>query len=262
MHVKTGIVHSHLKPTLGIVDPDNTRTQPPMVAASTGVDILINTIESYTALPYTQRPRSEQPNQRPLHQGANPLTDLWCLQMMRVIEEHLVRAVEDPEDDEARSMVLMVVSLGKIGFGYAGCHLPHALSYPIAGMVRDYRPEGYPVDYPMVPHGIAVVVTGPATVRFTAPECPEKHLQAAEALGADISGVKPRDAGKILADRIIYFMERLNMPNGLSAIGYNRNDIPQLVQGALPQQRLLRLSPRPVGPEELAQIFEDAMVYW
>ena len=57
-------------------------------------------------------------------------------------------------------------------------------------------------------------------------------------------------------------MKRLNIPNGLSAIGYSREDIPQLVEGTLPQHRVIKLSPRPVGPEELTLIFEDAMVYW
>ena len=129
-------------------------------------------------------------------------------------------------------------------------------------MVRQYRAEGYPDDHPLVPHGMAVVLNAPAAFRFTGPACPERHLKAAATLGADISGAKLEDAGKILADRVIEIMKRLNIPNGLSAIGYCREDIPQLVQGTLPQHRVIKLSPRSVGPEELAQIFEDAMVYW
>jgi len=52
------------------------------------------------------------------------------------------------------------------------------------------------------------------------------------------------------------------MPNGLSGIGFTRDDIPRLVKGTLPQHRVIKLSPRPVGEEELIRIFEDAMVYW
>jgi alcohol dehydrogenase class IV len=109
---------------------------------------------------------------------------------------------------------------------------------------------------------MAVVLNAPAAFRFTAPACPERHLRAAEALGADVTRAKPEEAGRILSGRIIEIMRRLKIPNGLSAIGYTKGDIPKLVEGTLPQHRVIKLSPRPVEREDLAQVFEDAMVYW
>ena len=262
MHAKTGIADIRLKPMLGVLDPDNTRTQPPAVAASTGLDVLTHAAESYTALPYNQRSKPERPLLRPAYQGSNPISDTWSLQALRLVAEFLVRAVEDPTDDEARGMMMLAASYAGIGFGNAGTQLAHGMSYPVSGMVRDYNPEGYNVDYPIVPHGTAVVVVAPAVFRFTVSGCPARHLDAAEALGVDVAHAQPADAGKILADRIIAFMQRLNMPNGLSAIGYTRDDIPALVEGTLPQQRVVKLSPRPAGREELHEIFEDAMTCW
>ncbi len=262
LHAKTGIAHRRLKPTLGIVDPDNTRTLPPVVAASTGLDVLTHAIESYTAMPYDKRPRPEKPILRPAYQGSNPVSDIWSLQTMRMVSQYLIRAVEDPSDDEARAMMVLAASFAGMGFGSAGVTLPHGMSYPVSGMVRDYRAEGYPKDHPMVPHGMAVVLNAPAAFRFTAPACPERHLQAAEALGADISKARLQDAGRIVAGQIIQFMKRLHIPNGLKAVGYTKDDIPKLVEGTLPQHRVIKPSPRPVGPEELAKIFEDAMAYW
>jgi hydroxyacid-oxoacid transhydrogenase len=262
LHAKTGIAHRRLKPTLGIVDPENTRTLPPMVAASTGLDVLTHAVESYTAMPFDRRPRPEKPVLRPAYQGSNPVSDIWSLQAMRMVSRFLIRAVENPGDDEARAMMLLAASFAGVGFGNAGVTLPHGMSYPVSGMVRGYRAEGYPDDHPMVPHGMAVVLNAPAAFRFTAPACPERHLQAAEALGADVSKAKLQEAGRIVSDRVIQFMKRLNIPNGLSAVGYTKADIPKLVEGTLPQHRVIKLSPRPVGPEELAQIFEDAMAYW
>ena len=84
----------------------------------------------------------------------------------------------------------------------------------------------------------------------------------AEALGVDISGARTEDAGKILADRITWFMERLKTPNGLRALGYLSSDIPKLVEGTLPQHRVTKLSPRAAGTDELAGLFEEAMVGW
>jgi hydroxyacid-oxoacid transhydrogenase len=262
MHAKTGIAHRQLKPTLGLIDPENTRTMPPLVAASTGMDVFVHALESYTVMPYTDRQRPERPLLRPAYQGANPISDVWSAQAARMAARYLPRAVEDPNDDEARAQMALAASFAGIGFGTAGLHLPHGMSYPVAGMVRDYRPPGYEVDGPLVPHGIAVALGAPAAFRFTGPACPERHLQAAEMLGADVSHAKPEDAGDILADRLIGFMRRLGLPNGLSAVGYTRDDIPALVQGTLPQHRVIKLSPRPVGEEELAMLFEQSMTIW
>jgi len=262
MHAKTGIAHRRLKPTLGIVDPENTRTMPPMLAASTGLDVLTHAIESYTAMPFDKRPRPERPLLRPAYQGSNPISDLWSLQAMRMLSGHLIKAVEDPSNDEARGVMMLAASFAGIGFGNAGVTVPHGMSYPVSGMVKEYVPEGYPQDHPIVPHGMAVVLNAPAAFRFTAPACPEKHLQAAEAIGADISQATLEDAGKILSDRVIEIMKRLNLPNGLSGIGFSREDIPKLVEGTLPQHRVIKLSPRPVEAEDLTKIFEDAMMYW
>src|SRR5205814_9551660 len=111
-------------------------------------------------------------------------------------------------------------------------------SYPVAGLVRDYRPPGYHVDHPMIPHGMSVILNTPAVVRFTAPACPERHLRAAKALGADVAKADPADAGTILAERVIAFIRQLNVPNGLAAVGYTEADIPALVLGTLPQHRV------------------------
>ncbi len=104
LHAKTGIAHRRLKPTLGIVDPENTRTVPAAVAASTGLDVLSHAIESYTALPFLQRPRPERPIMRPAYQGSNPISDLWSLEALRLVAAYLKRAVADPADDEARGV--------------------------------------------------------------------------------------------------------------------------------------------------------------
>lgn len=260
--VKTGIAHRHLKPTLGIVDADNTRTMPPMVAASTGLDVLSHALESYTALPFDQRPMPGRPIQRPAYQGANPISDIWALRALELMSEFLPRAVADTSDDEARGQMLMAATMAGIGFGNAGVHLPHGMSYPVAGMIRDYRPEGYVVDHAMVPHGISVVLNAPAVFRFTASAGPERHLRAAEALGADVSDATPEDAGEVLAERVTHFIRALNLPNGLGALGYTSDDIPALVEGTLPQHRVTKLSPRPAGEEELAALFEDSMTIW
>lgn len=262
MHAKTGIASRRLKPTLGYLDPENTRTVPAAVAASAGLDILSHAVESFTAAPFTSRPRPERPALRPAYQGSNPISDIWAMEAMRIVARHLVRVVDDPSNDEARAQMLLAASYAGVGFGNAGVHLPHGMSYAVSGNVKTFRPEGYATDHPLVPHGMSVILNAPAVFRYTAPASPERHLLAAEALGADISRARAEDAGRILADRITWFMQRLKMPNGLRAIGYSPADVPALVAGTLPQHRVTKLAPRPAGPDELAALFAAAMTAW
>jgi hydroxyacid-oxoacid transhydrogenase len=262
LHAKTGIAHRRMKPTLGILDPENTRTMPPQVATTSGFDVLSHAIESYTALPFHQRQRPERPVLRPAYQGSNPISDVWSLEALRWVAKYFVRSVEDPDDEEAREKMLLAASYAGVGFGNAGVHLPHGMSYPVSGMVRDFKPAGFPADHPIVPHGMSVILNAPAVFRFTAQANPERHLVAAGILGADVSRARPEDAGKILSDRLIGLMQRLSIPNGLRAVGYTKADIPALVKGTLPQARVTRLSPRPADESDLARLFEESLAGW
>ena len=262
MHAKTGIAHRALRPLIGIVDPDNTRTLPRMVAACTGLDVLSHALESLTALPYGRRPAPAHPGLRPAYQGANPLSDIWAAKAIQVVSQNLIRAIEDPSDDEARGQMLLAATFAGIGFGNAGVHLPHGMSYPVSGMARDFVVDGYPADHPLIPHGMSVILNAPAVFRFTASADPERHLYAASLMGVDISEARPEHAGELLAEAIIDLMRRTGMPNGLRAVGYGLEDVEHLVQGTLPQHRVTKLSPRPAGATDLVQLFLDSMTIW
>jgi hydroxyacid-oxoacid transhydrogenase len=136
------------------------------------------------------------------------------------------------------------------------------MSYPVSGNIKTYRAPGYRPGHPLLPHGFSVILNAPAVFRFTAQANPRRHLEAAEALGANITGARDQDAGRILADRITWYMRRLKTPNGLRETGYTSADIPALVEGTLPQHRVTKLSPRPAGPDELSALFEEAMTAW
>ena len=262
MQAKTGIAHRALRPVKGIVDPNNTRSLPKMVAACTGLDQLTHALESLTALPYNQRPAPDHPKMRPAYQGSNPISDIWASRAIKMISQNLVRVTEDSSDDEARAQVMLAATLAGIGFGNAGVHLAHGMSYPVAGMVRDYVPEGYPAGHPLVPHGMAVVLNAPAVFRFTAQANPEIHLYAAKLMGVDVSDVKPEDAGQILAGAVIDLMRKVAMPNGLAEVGFSSDDVDKLVEGTMPQHRVTKLSPRPASEADLKQLFLNSLRLW
>lgn len=263
---KTGVAHRNLKPTLGICDPLNTRTMPSAVHAASGLDVLCHSLESWTAIPYDQRmPRPQNPINRPAYQGANPISDIFSLHSLRSTVKYLPRAVKDPEDFEAQQQMLLASTLAGIGFGNAGVHLCHGMSYPISGQNPGYQHAGYNVDSPIIPHGVSVAVTAPSVFRFTAASNPERHLIAAEAFGVDIANVKKESAGEVLGEAIRKFLLELgDQPKGLKDLGVKHSDIDNLVEGTIPQKRVLMLAPQldcelEGEKAQLAKIFEDSM---
>jgi hydroxyacid-oxoacid transhydrogenase len=262
MHAKTGIAHRALRPTLGIVDPNNTRNLPSMVAACSGFDVLSHAIESYTALPFDQRAAPERPGLRPAYQGSNPISDLWAERTIQMVDRYFVRAVDDASDSEARSNMMLAAMFAEIGFGNAGVHLPHGMSYPVSGMASDFVPHGYADDHALIPHGMSVILNAPSVFRWTASANPARHLQAAAWLGAETRGASDKDAADVLPGRLIELMKRTGMPNGLRAVGFTDASIDRLVEGTLPQHRVTKLAPRPASPEDLRELFRGAMNYW
>jgi hydroxyacid-oxoacid transhydrogenase len=261
MNAKTGIRARELRPTLGLIDPDVTKSLPAMVVACSGFDVLSHALESYTALPYTQHARVAPGTARPLSQGANPYSDVGCTGALPILGEHLVRAVTDANDDEARERMMFAAMLAGIAFGNAGCHLPHAMSYAVSGNVKSYRAPDYPAGEPIIPHGMSVILNAPAVFRFTAPACPERHLDAARMLGADLSGAGLDDAGEVLSARITALMQATGIPNGLAAVGYDAGDLETLTDGAFPQKSLIHNAPRATSREQLRALYAGGLTH-
>jgi hydroxyacid-oxoacid transhydrogenase len=262
LHAKTGIAHRALRPRLGIIDPENTRTLPKMAVACTALDVFSHALESLTALPFDRREAPDGPRTRPAYQGANPISSIWAAKAAEIGSKYMVRAMEDPADDEARTNMILASTIAGVGFGSAGVTLPHGMSYPISGLVRDYRPEGYPQNHALIPHGMAVILGAPAAFRFMGPGNPHMFLRAVELIGEDTRGAAPADAGDILAEAVIAVMKKAGMPNGLRAVGYTPADVDALVEGVLPQHRVTKLSPRPAGAEDFRRLFLDSMTIW
>jgi alcohol dehydrogenase class IV len=258
---KTGIVSRRLRPAMAIVDPTAAATLPASVVAASGFDVLCHALESYSARPFTHRPRPSRGDLRPMSQGRNPWSDMGCRAALKLAGRYLVRAVRDASDAEAREGMAWAATLAGIAFGNAGVHLPHAMSYAVSGHVRDFRMPGYP-DEPLVPHGVSVVVSAPAVFRLVAGECPERLLEAAAALGADARGASAADAGEILSAQLVAMMRATGIPNGVGGVGYGAADLPALVAGTVVQTRLLDNAPRAITADDLRALFQSALRCW
>jgi hydroxyacid-oxoacid transhydrogenase len=139
------------------------------------------------------------------------------------------------------------------------------MSYPISGQNPGYKHAGYEIPHALIPHGVSVAVSAPAVFKFTAASNPDRHLAAAEVFGVDISNVKRESAGEVLAEAIAKFLEDLgDQPKGLKQLGFNSEHIEDLVEGTIPQARVLMLAPGlssqlEAEKDQLRRLFEDAL---
>jgi hydroxyacid-oxoacid transhydrogenase len=259
LKVKTGISHRYLRPTQAIVDPDLTRSLSPEVTSSTGLDVVCHAAESFLSKPFDTRDRPASPDDRPPYQGSNPVADVWSAKALEFGGRYLRRAVADPEDVEARGFMMLAATMAGVGFGSAGVHIPHACAYPIASVKHEYQPPGYPDDHPFVPHGHSVIVTAPAAFRFTYDAAPERHTHVAGLLAQTPIADPGPDT---LPEVVRRLMQDVDAPRGVAHLGYHEDDISDLVAGALKQQRLLAVAPKPVTEDDLRRIITASMTNW
>lgn len=256
MRLKAGISHPRLRPSLAIVDPRTTVSLPPQVTAASGMDVLSHALESYTALRYDAKPAPTDPMARPAFCGANPISDVWCENALRLVGAHLRQAVWNGHDLHARTQMALAATYAGTGFGNAGTHLPHANAYPIAGGANGYRADGYP-EMPMVPHGQAVAATATAAFRWTYAADPQRHLRAAELLSGRT--FTATDGAEALAHVLADLMADIGMPSGLRTFGYGEADVDTLVDGTLKQTRQLAVVPRPVDRQVATRVFHESL---
>ncbi|KAL4241210.1 iron-containing alcohol dehydrogenase family protein [Abortiporus biennis] len=277
MSFKTGIANRAMKPVLGIVDTLNTRSCSRELHISAGLDVLFHSLESYTAIPYYERtPRPANPILRPAYQGSNPVADIFSLWALQTTVKMLPRVAKNTDDHHAMSQMLLASSFAGIGFGNAGVHLCHGISYPISGLNKvgpKWQHPGYKVDHPIIPHGVTVALSAPAVFQFTAPSSPDRHREALAIFNGtttsdpSITSIPDSEIGAHLYEAIARFLDVLGVPRGLKAVGYTAADVPRLVEGTLPQRRVLDLAPGigdvvgEDGREALTKIIERSLEY-
>jgi hydroxyacid-oxoacid transhydrogenase len=263
LDTKFAMASPHIMPCEAIVDPDTLDTLPSSVMASSGFDAMSHAIECYTARAYSSWPKVDDPMARLQIQGANPWSDLGALEALKMVGKYLERGVADAGDVEARDKLMWGATLAGMAFGNCGTHLPHALSYGVSNLCKGYGAPQYPTDNGVfIPHGISVIVNSPSVFRWTAQAAPERHLQAARALGARVDDASLDDAGEVTAGRIIELMKATRVPNGLGGVGLSATDAGALADSAIRQGRAIANSPRDCSRDDIEGMYARAVAYW
>lgn len=195
--------------------------------------------------------------------GANPYSDFACREALRICGQFFERVLQDESDMEARQQMMWASTIVGTAMGNAGVAVPHGLSYPVCGHVKEFVPEnGYPKSNPLIPHGMGVSLCAPSAVRVTASGCPERHLECAQLLGSEHSNASNNDAGEVLSQEIIKLLQTAKFPNGISALGFNDNDTEVLTKACFQQKRVIDNAPIQLYEEHIEHMYKDAATLW
>ncbi len=212
---KTVIFSPNLMPRVAICDPMLTLKLPPKLTAATGMDALTHCLEAY------------------ISKGYHPMCDGVAVQGLKLIGRSLVRAVENGDDLDARSDMMMAASMGAVAF-QKGLGVCHSLAHPLSTIAGLH-------------HGLANAIMLPYVLAFNQSAVAERLADVAEAL----TGNCKSDAAKIISA----MNARIGIPTRLSEVGVKHEQIPALTEQAFEDACHL-LNPRMVAKEDLRALYE------
>lgn len=222
---KKGIVSDHLFPRTALVDPELTKSMPPKLTAATGVDALSHALEAYVG------------------KGIHPLTESWALRAVELIMAALPLAYADGNDLAARADMALGSSLAGVAMDQSGLGIIHSMASPLTALYN-------------VHHGLANAVLLAAGMRFNFPAVPERHARLARALGVDIAGLGPDEAGEAMVKRLDTFVAGLGIDCNLALLGVREADL-EVMGRETTNIFLLRNNPRTANAEECTALFRS-----
>lgn len=225
-NLKKGIVSPHLVPDAAYLDPGLTVTLPPAVTAATGVDALTHCVEAYA------------------NRFAHPVVDVYALQGIRLIDENLQRAVEEPNDIEARTQMMLGSFYGGLCLAPVNTAAVHALSYPLGSEFH-------------IAHGVSNAVLLPHVLRYNYSAAPERHAEIALAMGVT-PGDSPLETAERGVERIAALCKACGIPQSMADLGVPEDAIPHMAQAAMKVTRLLKNNLRDLTVEDAEAIYRAA----
>lgn len=236
--LKVGISSPYLIPAVAICDPELTLSCPPGLTAASGADALTHAIEAFTAL---RRPADGRLSVDHVFVGKNTFSDMHALEAIRLIGGHLVRAVENGSDLEARTQVMLGSTLAGLAFGAAGTAAAHAIQYPVGALTH-------------TAHGLGVATLLPYVMNWNQPACGDTYVAVGRALG--FSGSCTPDAAiAAVAD----LFDRIGIPKTLAELGVSADSQAEVVRLSLSVERLIKNNPRPLDEKGMVELVGDAL---
>ena len=228
--VKMLISSPHLIPVVALVDPQITLKMPKGITAATGLDALTHAIEAYVSL------------------KAQPLTDTFALQAIRLISGNLRKAYSQPDDLEARSNMLIGALQAGLAFANSSVALVHGMARPIGA-------------YFHIAHGISNAILLPTVIEFSVLGNPRRYAEIAEAMGEQTKGLNTNMAAKKTVEAVKRLNADLQIPT-LRGLKIDEAKF-EAVIGKMATDAIASGSPgnnpRIATPEEIVALYRKAL---
>jgi alcohol dehydrogenase class IV len=241
--IKVSSLSQHLRPRLAVVDPELTLTCPPKPTADSGIDALTHAIEGYAA---TRSSDLDVPVGTTFaYEGKHPIGDLLAEKAIALVGEHLVTAVQQPDNLAARTGMALASTLAGLAFSNCGVALVHAMEYPLGGAVHCSHGEGNGLLLPLV-------------MRFNLPERIPEFARIATLLGVSTSGLSAEQAAAAACERVARLREEIGIPTRVRDLGATEEQLPEFARKAFGIKRLMQLTPRTVTEGAILEIYRAA----
>ncbi|MDB4091736.1 iron-containing alcohol dehydrogenase [bacterium] len=226
---KMGVVSPLLLPDMALLDPELTLGLPAHVTAATGIDAMVHAIEAYASV----------------NANNNPISRALAVEALGLMGRMLLRAVQKPDDLEARTGMLLGSMLAGQAFANSPVAAVHALAYPIGGHYK-------------VPHGLSNALVLPHVLRFNAQVAPQAYAALLPHVFPDLPAMSVAEAALQFAESMADLSRACGFEQGLRDMGIAREALPILARNAMNQTRLLVNNPRPVDEAAALKIYEAA----
>ena len=226
---KMGVVSPLLLPDMSLLDPELTLGLPAHVTAATGIDAMVHAIEAYASV----------------NANNNPISRALAVEALGLMGRMLLRAVQKPDDLEARTGMLLGSMLAGQAFANSPVAAVHALAYPIGGHYK-------------VPHGLSNALVLPHVLRFNAQVAPQAYAALLPHVFPDLPAMSVAEAALQFAESMADLSRACGLEQGLRDMGIAREALPILARDAMNQTRLLVNNPRPVDEAAALKIYEAA----
>jgi len=231
-NTKITILGRALVPDVSVVDPHLLVTMPDWLNAATGLDALTHGIEAYVS------------------RAHNPLTDHHALQAIALVGEHLVRTMDHPAEEAARTCMAQAALEAGLAFTNAILGAAHAMSHQVGGLLD-------------LPHGVINGVLLPHVIRFNAEPDPHRFVPIAQALGlpgatTPDSTAGAAEAAEWAACEVRRLADELGVPKGLGEIGVTEADVGLLAAMTM-ADTCLSTNPREADQADIETLFRAAL---
>ena len=224
--LKEAIVSPHIFPRVAIVDPELMTSAPPFVVASTGMDTLSHAIEAY------------------ISNFAQPISDMWALNSIRLCAKNLRVAALNPKNLEAQCGMSLASTLAGVAIANADTVAVHVLGEAVGA-------------YHNIAHGAAIGILLPYVMEYNLCSNLSKFAKIAKAMGESVDSLSERDAASKAVDAIRQLITDIPLPTRLKEFGVTEESIPHMAKYAM-RPGMMAANSRVVTEDDVVKLFERA----